>query len=171
MNTIRQIFQTSLLLLFLTVLHPLSAIANTDVRQLRSPDRACLQCHKLDKEKMEGAHATHINPNSQTNITCSNCHGKIASDHRSGVADVMRYTPDQRFFTPTQQNSMCMSCHQPKELQSAFWVHDVHVLKTSCTNCHQLHTVSDPMQGISEKAQIKLCVDCHSQLQIEKVAP
>lgn len=173
MNAIRQIFQASFLLLLTIVAWPLSAIPGTDVVQppnqsvelQRNPDYACTQCHKIDSEGMHGTHAKEMNPNTNLAITCTNCHGKASASHRDGAADVMRYTPDQHFFKPAQQNSVCMTCHQPEQLQKALWVHDVHMLKQSCSGCHQLHPAKDPMKGLDEKGQIKLCVTCHSQLQ------
>ncbi|SUH18355.1 cytochrome c nitrite reductase pentaheme subunit [Salmonella enterica subsp. enterica] len=38
-------------------------------------------------------------------------------------------------YTVEQQNSVCMSCHLPEQLQKAFWPHDVHVTKVTCASC------------------------------------
>ena len=61
-----------------------------------------------------------------------------------------------------KQNSVCMSCHLPEQLQKAFWPHDVHVTKVACASCHSLHPQQDTMQTLSDKGRIKICVDCHS---------
>jgi cytochrome c-type protein NrfB len=53
----------------------------------------------------------------------------------------------------------------PESLQKAFWPHDVHLAKVSCAGCHQLHPEQDKMAGLSNKARIEICVDCHRQQQ------
>ncbi|MCD1125661.1 cytochrome c nitrite reductase pentaheme subunit [Jinshanibacter sp. LJY008] len=139
----------------------------------RNRDYACTQCHKDTKDGMHGAHSKAINPNNQLPVTCTNCHGKITPEHRNGVADAMRFNED--VFPVDKQNQVCMTCHQPEKLRTALWAHDVHILKTSCASCHQLHPAKDPVQGLDQKGQIKLCVDCHSkqqqQYQKEKETP
>ncbi|MGL4860618.1 MAG: cytochrome c nitrite reductase pentaheme subunit [Enterobacteriaceae bacterium] len=134
------------------------------VQLQRSADQACVRCHKESDELMLGKHNQEVNPNTNMPVTCTNCHGKPSAIHREGVADVMRFGQEQKDFTPAQQNSVCLSCHKPEELRTAFWAHDVHVMKQSCSSCHQLHPKSDPMQGLGEAGKVKLCVDCHSQL-------
>jgi cytochrome c-type protein NrfB len=128
-------------------------------------DRACLTCHR--KTPMEGAHAHAVNPNNLGDVNCSNCHGRISKNHRAGAKDVMRYTGDM--YSVEDQNSVCMSCHEPEKLRESFWQHDVHVTKIACSNCHVLHPTSDPMEGMNENksAKIKLCVDCHSNIHQE----
>lgn len=135
-------------------------------------DRACLRCH--EESPMLGQHSKETNPNNLKEITCTNCHGRISKDHRDGAKDVMRFTPDKinvdtpshGMFSIVDQNTTCMSCHEPEKLREAFWQHDVHMLKMTCTNCHQVHPVQDPMKGLNanNKAKVKLCVDCHSEL-------
>ncbi|EAA2651541.1 cytochrome c nitrite reductase pentaheme subunit [Salmonella enterica subsp. enterica serovar Uzaramo] len=130
------------------------------VTQQRNPDAACLDCHKPDTEGMHGKHTGTINPNNKLPITCTNCHGQPSLHHREGVKDVMRF--NDPMYTVEQQNSVCMSCHLPEQLQKAFWPHDVHVTKVTCASCHSLHPQQDTMQTLSEKGRIKICVDCHS---------
>lgn len=80
---------------------------------------------------------------------------------------------DKTMFSVSQQNSVCMSCHQPEKLREAFWPHDVHMLKLSCVSCHQLHPKTDPMHGLDDKGRVRICVDCHRRQQelIPKDAP
>lgn len=130
------------------------------VTQQRNPDSACLDCHKPDTKGMHGKHASAINPNNKLPVTCTNCHGQPSPRHREGVQDVMRF--NHPMYTVEQQNSVCMSCHTPADLQKAFWPHDVHVTKVTCAGCHQLHPQVDRMQTLNDKGRIKLCVDCHS---------
>ncbi|CAJ1855401.1 Cytochrome c-type protein NrfB [Aeromonas dhakensis] len=121
----------------------------------------CEKCHD-GEEGMHGKHGQVTNPNTGEQVTCTNCHGNASADHRKqrgGIVDVMRFGDDA--FPLSQQNGVCMSCHEPDDLRKALWAHDVHATRISCTSCHQLHPAKEPMVGIPEKSRIKLCVDCH----------
>lgn len=148
---------------------PAAMPATHEVEFLRSPDKACTDCHKEQASGMHGKHGQATNPNNLAPVTCTNCHGKPSPQHREGVKDVMRFSDS---FTPPQgkeaypiaeQNGVCMSCHEPKPLREALWAHDVHATRLTCTSCHTLHSAKEPMVGIPEKSRIKLCVDCHSK--------
>ncbi len=148
------------------------------VEPQRDADYACTQCHKEQKDQLHGQHAGAINPNNQQVLTCTNCHGQASVLHRNGVKDVMRFNSDmfnadKAMFSVDQQNSVCMSCHQPEKLSAAFWPHDVHMLKISCASCHQVHPTADPMHGLDDKSRVKLCVDCHGRQQelLQKETP
>lgn len=86
-----------------------------EVTQQRNPDAACLDCHKPDTEGMHGKHASVINPNNKLPVTCTNCHGQPSPQHREGVKDVMRF--NEPMYKVGEQNSVCMSCHLPEQLQ------------------------------------------------------
>ncbi|WP_058912698.1 cytochrome c nitrite reductase pentaheme subunit [Entomohabitans teleogrylli] len=131
-----------------------------EVAPQRNPDAACLKCHKTDEDGMHGKHASVVNPANELAVTCTNCHGNPSLHHREGVKDVMRF--NDPMYSVEQQNSVCMTCHLPEQLQKAFWPHDVHVAKVTCASCHQLHPQQDKMQALNDKGRIKLCVDCHS---------
>ncbi|WP_378081739.1 cytochrome c nitrite reductase pentaheme subunit [Aeromonas bestiarum] len=123
----------------------------------------CDKCHD-GEEGMHGKHGSVTNPNTGEQVTCTNCHGNASADHRKqrgGMVDVMRFGNEA--FPLSQQNGVCMSCHEPDDLRKALWAHDVHATRVSCTSCHQLHPAKEPMVGIPEKSRIKLCVDCHSK--------
>lgn len=60
------------------------------------------------------------------------------------------------------QNALCMNCHTPEVLREAFWPHDVHAAQLSCSDCHKLHPVTDPMKEISEAQKTSMCLDCHA---------
>lgn len=148
---------------------PAAMPATHEVEFLRSPDKACTDCHKEQASGMHGKHGQATNPNNLAPVTCTNCHGKPSPQHREGVKDVMRFSDS---FNPPQgkeaypiaeQNGVCMSCHEPKPLREALWAHDVHATRLTCTSCHTLHSAKEPMVGIPEKSRIKLCVDCHSK--------
>ncbi|MFQ1802244.1 cytochrome c nitrite reductase pentaheme subunit [Aeromonas veronii] len=143
--------------------------ATHEVEFLRNPDKACTDCHKEQSEGMHGKHGQATNPNNLAPVTCTNCHGQPSPQHREGVKDVMRFSHSLKdkesikLYPISEQNGVCMSCHEPKVLREALWAHDVHATKLTCTSCHQLHPVKEPMVGIPEKSRIKLCVDCHSK--------
>jgi len=121
----------------------------------------CEKCHD-GAEGMHGKHGQVTNPNTGEQVTCTNCHGNASADHRKqrgGIVDVMRFGDDA--FPLSQQNGVCMSCHEPDDLRKALWAHDVHATRISRTSCHQLHPAKELMVGIPEKSRIKLCVDCH----------
>ncbi|MGL5948816.1 MAG: cytochrome c nitrite reductase pentaheme subunit [Aeromonas sp.] len=141
--------------------------APADVDFIRNKDAACLDCHKEAEHGMQGAHGMATNPNSQAPVTCTNCHGLPAPNHREGVKDVMRFGEDTGAhpYSKTEQNSVCLSCHTPSDLRQVFWAHDVHTTKLLCTNCHSLHQPTEPMVGLSEGKKIGLCVDCHQKQQ------
>ncbi|MFM4838552.1 cytochrome c nitrite reductase pentaheme subunit [Aeromonas veronii] len=143
--------------------------ATHEVEFLRNPDKACTDCHKEQSEGMHGKHGQATNPNNLAPVTCTNCHGQPPPQHREGVKDVMRFSHSLKdkesikLYPISEQNGVCMSCHEPKPLREALWAHDVHATKLTCTSCHQLHPAKEPMVGIPEKSRIKLCVDCHSK--------
>ncbi|MBL0440560.1 cytochrome c nitrite reductase pentaheme subunit [Aeromonas veronii] len=143
--------------------------ATHEVEFLRNPDKACTDCHKEQSEGMHGKHGQATNPNNLAPVTCTNCHGQPSPQHREGVKDVMRFSHSLKdkesikLYPISEQNGVCMSCHEPKELREALWAHDVHATKLTCTSCHQLHPAKEPIVGIPEKSRIKLCVDCHSK--------
>ena len=143
--------------------------ATHEVEFLRNPDKACTDCHKEQSEGMHGKHGQATNPNNLAPVTCTNCHGQPSPQHREGVKDVMRFSHSLKdkesikLYPISEQNGVCMSCHEPKPLREALWAHDVHATKLTCTSCHQLHPAKEPMVGIPEKSRIKLCVDCHSK--------
>lgn len=148
---------------------PAALPATHDVAFLRNPDKACTDCHKEQSEGMHGKHGQATNPNNLAPVTCTNCHGQPSPKHREGVKDVMRFSDSfnnkqsTESYPISEQNGVCMSCHEPKELREALWAHDVHATKLTCTSCHQLHPAKEPMVAIPEKSRIKLCVDCHSK--------
>lgn len=143
--------------------------ATHEVEFLRNPDKACTDCHKEQSEGMHGKHGQATNPNNLAPVTCTNCHGLPSPQHREGVKDVMRFSHSLKdkesikLYPISEQNGVCMSCHEPKPLREALWAHDVHATKLTCTSCHQLHPAKEPMVGIPETSRIKLCVDCHSK--------
>ncbi|WP_447747514.1 cytochrome c nitrite reductase pentaheme subunit [Aeromonas veronii] len=149
---------------------PTTAVSATqEVEFLRNPDKACTDCHKEQEYGMHGKHGQATNPNNLAPVTCTNCHGQPSPQHREGVKDVMRFSHSLKdkesikLYPISEQNGVCMSCHEPKVLREALWAHDVHATKLTCTGCHQLHPVKEPMVAIPEKSRIKLCVDCHSK--------
>lgn len=146
-----------------------NVLVTSENTAVKSGDRACLQCHKESSMQMHGVHSQAISPNNLRDINCTTCHGRISKDHRDGVKDVMRFNTDMHeksMYTVEEQNGVCLSCHEPKQLRESLWQHDVHVTKIACSNCHTLHPAVDAMAELKEdkSAKIKLCVDCHSTI-------
>lgn len=153
---------------------------------VRDPNKYCAQCHNLDTSadqavgtnhagKFHGTHLTKTNPSTGKPITCVSCHGNISEDHRKGVKDVMRFDGDifkaeKPSYSVQEQNQVCFSCHQPKDLREKFWAHDVHAMKLPCASCHTLHPEKEAMKGIEVKERVKLCVDCHGEQRARKEA-
>ncbi len=157
------IFVSCLLILGASIRLSAQTAESEDFRNLRGSDRACIQCHKEQDHRMLGGHKKAVNPNNSDQVTCTNCHGHPSLLHREGGKDVMNFSA--KSTQPLdQRNGICLSCHEIPDLRKKMWAHDVHVTKTRCTSCHQLHPIEDPMRGLSEKSRIKLCVDCHGKL-------
>lgn len=138
----------------------------------RNPDNACAQCHSNQENTLNGIHGDVINTKTNRDFTCIDCHTSITAAHRDGAADVIKFLhaqsakgtniPASHLDVIREQNQRCESCHQPAELREANWTHDVHARDLSCSSCHIVHPVNDPMKGISPKAKIATCVECHS---------
>ena len=163
------VFRLSMVVLF-TTQFVLAQTPPTDARlaeSIKKSNAACIKCHKQDKEKMLGIHAEQLSPNTNAPISCRNCHGNTSPSHRNGVKDVMKFESDifkeKQLYRADEQNGVCFSCHEPQKLQAAFWPHDVHANKISCTACHQLHPQDDTVLKIEKKDQPALCVSCHQK--------
>ncbi|PKF49037.1 cytochrome c nitrite reductase pentaheme subunit [Enterovibrio nigricans] len=138
----------------------------------RNPDYACVQCHKDEENKLAGAHNDVINPNNNRSVTCVDCHTSITPSHRDGATDVVKFDHSQSVSGTTlaassvewitKQNEACETCHEPTQLQEANWTHDVHARDLTCSSCHTVHPATDPMKGLTSKAAIETCVDCHT---------
>ncbi|MDD1795076.1 cytochrome c nitrite reductase pentaheme subunit [Enterovibrio sp. ZSDZ42] len=138
----------------------------------RNPDYACTQCHKDEENQLAGTHGEAINPHTNRDMTCIDCHTGITEDHRDGAKDVVKFDHSQSVAGTDipaaslawilQQNTQCEACHEPLDLREANWTHDVHARDLTCTSCHDVHPKQDPMKGITRKDNIQLCVDCHS---------
>lgn len=138
----------------------------------RDPNTYCVNCHRFSKFEHSGKHFQKdtLSPNNGKPLNCVSCHGNISEQHRKGVKDVMRFSGIKGSKKPAlertvqEQNQVCFACHNPTKLREIFWAHDVHANKMACVNCHKIHPEKEPMKGIEHKNQVKLCVDCHSQI-------
>ena len=110
---------------------PAAMPATHEVEFLRSPDKACTDCHKEQASGMHGKHGQATNPNNLAPVTCTNCHGQPSPQHREGVKDVMRFSDSfndkqspladkqsglaekqsTESYPIAEQNGVCMSCH------------------------------------------------------------
>lgn len=139
-------------------------------RDASNPD-SCQSCHRgEDAPQMHGLHGGERYGLTNQVATCATCHGTSESSdvHKSEQTDIIsfshKFEMDELSTTLAVQNQACMDCHQSDDLKAAHWTHDPHADALTCASCHQLHPTSDPMRGLSEKAQVAMCVECHSQL-------
>jgi cytochrome c-type protein NrfB len=127
-------------------------------KDIKDPEN-CIGCHQ--QAKVEGIHSGSLFGHTNQVADCIDCHGQVSDleKHKLSPIDVVQFQTDET--TIEQQNQACLSCHEAEPLRFAHWTHDVHVNALSCASCHSLHTNHDPVLGLTEKATIKLCVDCH----------
>ena len=121
----------------------------------------CTSCHT--DTPMKGKHSG--NSFGPTNLvaTCSDCHGQVTdlTAHENNPTDTLNFTITAA-ANPKAINDTCLSCHEPEQLAQSHWTHNAHGEQLACSSCHQLHPANDPVRGITDKASIRLCVDCHS---------
>lgn len=113
----------------------------------------CLKCHKRNGQ-MLGLHG-----NSGLAIQCQDCHGEKGSHPKKGSI-INQFGIDSP-QSAQQQATMCLTCHDNETLAAADWTHNVHAVRVSCAQCHQLHPESDPMLSLNRQQHSQLCVTCH----------
>ena len=148
----------SYLLLMVTSL----MLSGSLVAETTSNPAFCVSCHV--EAPMHGVHAGTLFGPTNLVAACIDCHGEISDLklHEIDGSDMIRYGIDTE-ENPQAVNDSCMACHKPDELMVGHWTHAAHGDRLACSSCHQLHTENDPVRGISNKATIQLCVDCHSE--------
>ena len=116
----------------------------------------CVKCHKRNG-LMQGHHAQDAR-----NMSCSSCHGE-KGNHPRKPNDLMVFSSESEISLESK-NAVCLKCHIPEKLAAKEWTHNVHAQKLSCPSCHTLHSVVDPIVGLSAKDHSHLCRDCHTAL-------
>lgn len=134
----------------------------------------CLKCHKDAYSSLHGSHGYNAVDILGKQVSCADCHNKIASNHRNGAPKVTKYFEAQsqlgtekRVLTKTEildANKECTNCHKPDNLRDKFWTHDVHAQNLTCTNCHSVHASKAKVLSFDHKQRVQLCVDCHSDV-------
>ena len=133
----------------------------------------CLNCH--DEESDTATHTTagifksrHAMrgdkraPFGPGGLQCEACHGPGAlhSEKNSKKTININSFKASSFYSPAQRNQACLSCHQGGSRGG--WhggAHDSNQM--ACTDCHKMHTGSDPVMSKATEAQV--CASCHKQ--------
>ena len=158
--------------MLLTASMPAQGVEGAGGDQGYSPEGAesCLSCHGPEGELPANAilatpHAMMANPESpfgQGSHDCETCHGPSQA-HLTRLEDGSRPPVDLVFEreTPvTDQNAVCLTCHADGE--RFHWPGSVHELEgLACVNCHDIHTVNDPVLALETQPQV--CFDCHQE--------
>ena len=105
-----------------------------EVTQQRNPDAACLDCHKRIP-KVCASDMLLLSANNKLR-SLPNCTVSLHHRNTAKVKDVMRF--NEPMYKVGEQNSVCMSCHLPEQLQKAFWPHDVRMAKWRAPAPHSL---------------------------------
>jgi len=106
----------------------------------------CLTCHEKNAEHMTFNRSVHA----RAGVTCTTCH----SVHKPKVEEALlvQKSPD-----------LCYSCHQ--EVRADFnkpFRHRVNEGLIGCSDCHNVHGTSLPVQLRSASAQDAVCFKCHA---------
>lgn len=131
---------------------------------------SCLSCHGPADEYpandiLATPHAVVGDPSSpfgEGMHACETCHGPSKA-HLTRLEDGSRPPVDFEFESETaveDKNAVCLGCHQDGE--RFHWpgsAHDVEAV--ACNDCHQVHTVSDPVLAL--ETQPNVCFDCHQE--------
>jgi cytochrome c-type protein NrfB len=154
---IRNVLNVTLMAMVWLLVTAASA-ADNDVH----PDN-CIGCH--DDTPMLGTHGGHEFGLTNLVAECADCHGSVTdlNQHKLDGTDLIRFGWMQSSIP--DQNNQCLTCHEGESLGLSHWTHDAHGEGLSCASCHSLHSTTDPVRGLSDKATIQLCVDCHSKQQ------
>ena len=128
----------------------------------------CLACHNVPEvtgifRTKHGVPTDPRAPFGHGQLQCESCHGPGGAHAgmqmiNDKLARVIQFGPDSTASIETQ-NGMCLGCH---EADSGFaWhggAHDDNGV--TCAGCHQVHTASDPVRGVSTQAD--KCYTCHT---------
>jgi len=126
----------------------------------------CLKCHKRDKWSVMPIFNTKHGSRTDTdapfsNLQCESCHGPskahAKAKKKSGVK-VMRSFGKDDLATVSEQNEVCLDCHQ--EHANSGWFGSAHdSADVACVACHSIHNDRDPVFDPLEQQQV--CFDCH----------
>jgi DmsE family decaheme c-type cytochrome len=137
-------------------------------------DKACTICHAAKEITVieQTPHGNASNPHSPAaQKGCESCHGP-ASLHVSRSGGQARKENIVGFGSggspAAKQLEACLSCHANAmgEHEGMQWQGSVHgKLGFSCSTCHQVHVVGDPMK--KRDVQAEKCFTCHAKQKTE----
>lgn len=129
----------------------------------------CLKCHDEDNEfpifpifKTKHGQA-HDAKTPFAGLQCESCHGpgdfhsKKARRDDDLAGTIINF--GKNTATPIAvQNEKCLSCHQ--DTNRSHWQGSAHEMQDlSCSSCHQVHAVHDPV--LKQATQTQVCTTCH----------
>ena len=88
---------------------------------------------------------------------CESCHGPM-SKHMDAPRQKPALVVSQKNLTPEQGNAICTQCHQ-EGLQMNWPVSAHAAAGNTCTDCHNIMSVDDPVRD--KLTQTKICFKCH----------
>jgi len=147
------------------------------VSESLAKDAVCTKCHdEGDGHALTLYQTPHGLRADGRTPTCQNCHGE-SSDHVTNASKATpRPLPDVVFADtesghasqPADQSKACLTCHESgKRMHWKGSVHDNE--NVACTNCHGVHTASDPV--MDKLTQTEVCLDCHKKKRAELHRP
>ena len=142
--------------------------SESDLIRLSKENKRCIRCHQKQRILSETKAITTVGLHKSQEYfdNCTACH-KNKNEHPKNDADPSIIAFDDHAAMPIfTQNQQCINCHSPEALRKSEWTHDVHAVKMTCSNCHNIHKERDPIVGISSKFRIGLCATCHENLNL-----
>ncbi|MFH1002526.1 MAG: cytochrome c3 family protein [Chloroflexota bacterium] len=114
----------------------------------------CKQCHFANYTKtLDSIHYKELSSGDLAAPLCTDCHGA----HNVTLPSQPR----------TKISQTCAQCHQDIYQQYAGSVHGKALIEDNnydvpvCTDCHQAHTIEDPMTATFRLNSVELCGHCH----------
>ncbi len=106
----------------------------------------CLQCHVTGFDPATGNWKA-------DGITCEACHSPIPPNH-----------PKDNI--PIDKNAnLCRTCHTDARFGWATWKQSTHYKNNiTCSNCHNPHSTSLKLVGLSNEDASALCANCHKEI-------
>ena len=146
---------------------------------------ACLYCHDVERMRLiaKTPHGDKQNPDTPfARHGCESCHGPgslhaTRSRRGRGRPPMINFGVDTSTPATKQAQSCLHNCHEKKmgQLDGMQWSGSVHgspwkdetgkVHEMSCSNCHEVHTETDPME--ERQSQAKACFSCHTTAEKE----
>jgi predicted CXXCH cytochrome family protein len=128
---------------------------------------ACKACHVDTSTQMQDSvHAQALAGGNKNSPVCSDCHDPHTQT---------RLKDDKGVLLPAAREQIpltCAKCHSTVFNEYAASVHGKGVLQQNnpdvptCTDCHGVHTISNPTTAAFRNNSIQLCASCHTNPQL-----